>query len=62
MAVILNQDGVILTHDVVISLCYFNQSLNFISANSLVASVATYTDKLASVFRTWVSAVHREYH
>ena len=43
-------------------LCYFNQSLNFISANTLVASVATYTDKLASVFRTWVSAVHREYH
>ena len=43
-------------------LCYFNQSSNFISANTLVASVATYTDKLASVFRTWVSAVHREYH
>ena len=42
--------------------CYINQSLNYISANTLVASVATYTDKLASVFRTWVSAVHHEYH
>ena len=31
-------------------LCYFNRSLNFIFAHTLVASVAIYTDKLASVF------------
>ena len=31
-------------------LCYFNQSLNFIFVHTSVASVAIYTDKLASVF------------
>ena len=30
-------------------LCYFNRSLNFISAYTLIVSVAIYTDKLASV-------------
>ena len=47
MVVILNQGGVILTHDVVISTIAL---LYFIFANTLVASVAIYTDKLASVF------------
>ena len=30
--------------------CYFNRSLNFISAQTLIALVAIYTDNLASVF------------
>ena len=49
MVVTLNQDGVILTHDVVISTIALLFNPKF-ESHTLIAPVAIYTDKLASVF------------